>query len=68
MPEAYIRKRLQYGHNFPRSLCGIIVEVEGSPWGVIVIDSQFEKLVTLEQVEGFYQKNAKSLAKLLGVL
>lgn len=68
MSEAYVRRRLADGYKFPRSLCGIIVEVDDSPWGVIVIDSQFEKLVTIEEIEGFYKKNAKSLAKLLAVL
>lgn len=66
--EAYVRQKLLKGTPFPRSLCGIMVEVNSKPWGVIVIDSQFEKLVTQAQVEEFYRKNARSLAKLLAVL
>jgi hypothetical protein len=66
--DSYVRKRLGKGAPLPRSLCGIIVEVENKPWGVIVIDSQHEKLGGQDIIEGFYGNNAKVLGKLLGVL
>jgi hypothetical protein len=64
----YVRKQLNKGASLPRSLCGIIVEVDNKPWGVIVIDSQHEKLAKKEIVEGFYGNNAKVLGKLLAAL
>ncbi len=51
-----------------RSLCGIMVEVSGIPWGVIVIDSSRPKLATREEITLFYAKNAKILSKLLAVI
>lgn len=63
-----IFKKLGKGRTFPRSLCGILVEVSSKPWGVIVIDSQFERLAGQDVIMGFYNKNAKTLAKLLAVL
>jgi hypothetical protein len=65
---SYVRKQLAKGAPIPRSLCGIIVEVNSKPWGVIVIDSSLERLARKEDIEKFYQKNAKVLGKLLGVL
>jgi hypothetical protein len=65
---AYIKKKLRAGYVFPRSLCGIIVEVNSRPWGVIVIDSSLEKLPDQAVIEAFYRKNAKTLGKLLAVL
>jgi hypothetical protein len=64
----YIRKKLQQNRPFPRSLCGIMVEVNSKPWGVIVIDSSLETLCRQDDIEKFYQKNAKVLGKLLAVL
>lgn len=64
----YVRNQLTKGAALPRSLCGIIVEVENKPWGVIVIDSQHEKLAKKEVIEGFYEDSAKVLGKLLAVL
>jgi hypothetical protein len=64
----YIREKLKKGCSFPRSLCGVIVESDNKPWGVIVIDSQHEKMAKKEMIEGFYSKNAKILGKLLAVL
>jgi hypothetical protein len=61
----YVRSQLFKGAILPRSLCGIIVEVNHEPWGVIVIDSALPKLPQKEQIEKFFQKNAKVLGKLL---
>ena len=63
-----ISKKIKANKTVARSLCGIIVEVSGRPWGVIVIDSANPKLVTQDEIEKFYQKNAKLLAKLLAVI
>lgn len=64
----YVRNRLNKGAALPRSLCGIIVEVENKPWGVIVIESQHERLASKDVIEGFYEDNAKVLGNLLAVL
>lgn len=64
----YVKKQMEKGAPLPRSLCGIIVEVNNKPWGVIVIDSSLEKLTDQEKIETFYRKNAKVLGKLLAVL
>jgi hypothetical protein len=61
-------QRIKNGRSFPRMLCGIVVEVNNKPWGVICIDSQFDTLVPREIIEAFYNKNAKVLGKLLAVL
>lgn len=60
-----VKRQARRGTPLPRSLFGIIVEVKGKPWGVIVIDSPAEKLIGKEQIEIFYAKNAKILGKLL---
>jgi len=39
VPDAWVRWRLRSGKQCPRSICGIPVEVNGSRWGVIVLDS-----------------------------
>lgn len=35
----WVEKRLQDEKPFPRRLCGIRLELKGSPWGVLVVDS-----------------------------
>jgi hypothetical protein len=64
----YVKKQLEKRASLPRSLCGILVEVNNKPWGVIVIDSSLEKLADQAVIESFYRKNAKTLGKLLAVL
>lgn len=64
----YVNKQIKKNAPLPRSLCGIIVEVNNKPWGVIVIDSSFQNLADEAKIEAFYQKNAKVLGKLLAVL
>lgn len=68
VPVDYVKKQLKKRAVLPRSLCGIIVEVNSKPWGVIVIDSSLEKLPDQAVIEAFYRKNAKVLGKLLAVL
>ena len=64
----YVRRQMKKGAPLARSLCGLIVEVDNKPWGVIVIDSSLEKLVEKERIERFYQNNAKVVGKLLILL
>jgi hypothetical protein len=40
LPESWVRRRLNEGKPFARSLCGIPVEVNGRLWGVLVLDSR----------------------------
>jgi hypothetical protein len=60
-----IAKQKRCKKKMPRSLCGIPVEVGGKPWGVIVIDSRSENLVTRDKIDEFYKRHAKMLEKLL---
>lgn len=66
--EDYVRNQLRKNTHMPRSLCGIIVEAESKPWGVLVIDSSLPQLVAKDKLEAFFQKHAKVLGKLLAKL
>jgi hypothetical protein len=63
-----IKQQQKQGHPLARLICGIMVEVNSKPWGVIVIDSSTERLIKQEEIESFYRKNANILGKLLDAL
>ena len=48
-----------------RAFLGIVVEVKGSKWGVIVFDSRNPKEFDMQQVSNVYSRFAKVLGKLL---
>jgi hypothetical protein len=61
----WIIKQKRCKKSLPRSLCGIPVEVSGKMWGVIIIDSRSENLVTQDRVDEFYRRHGKLLEKSL---
>lgn len=48
-----VTKAVKKGKRLPRSLCGIMVEVKGLPWGVVVLDSQKPEAISPEQVDAY---------------
>ena len=60
----WVQSRLREKKTLPRSICGVPVEVNGKPWGVIVVDSRREKLPEKE-IEKAHRLIAKVLGRLL---
>jgi hypothetical protein len=64
----YVEKQIAKKATLPQSLCGIMVEVNHKPWGVIVIDSALPNLPQKDKIEMFFKKHANVLGKLLAKL
>lgn len=64
--EEWVKDQVKKGKKLPRSIVGIPVESKaGKVWGVIVIDSRSETILTQGQIEAFYRQHASVLSKLL---
>jgi len=65
--EKWVRNRLKRGSCSIRSLVGIPIEVDGKPWGAIVVDSRNpEPIIGIKELENEeFKRLARSLSKLL---
>lgn len=61
----YIRTRVKEGKLFALSYWGIHVEVDGEPWGVIVIDSRNQEIAKSDQIRQIFEPFGKCLCHLL---
>ena len=61
----WIEQRLRKGDRCARSFCGMPVEVNNNPWGVIVIDSQVEQLPDSSELREIYGLLGRLLGNIL---
>lgn len=63
--EEWVRRRLSASKPCARSFCGMPVEVDNKPWGVIVIDSQSEELPDSSELQEVYGLLGRLLGNML---
>ena len=61
----WVRTRVRRGRHCARSLCGFTIEVKGTPWGVIVLDSKKAELQKTDDIMGMYRLVAQFLGAVL---
>ena len=68
IPQDYVIKHKRRRKALPRAMCGIMVEVSGKPWGVIVIDTRKDSLPAKDEIDKFYQTHSRMLERLIKLL
>lgn len=64
-PEEWVRQRVVKGKSLPRSFWGFHIEVDGSVWGVLLVDSRSERLQGKDELKEQFLPVGLCLSKIL---